>query len=192
MNIIELAKTKRNVQAYINVVFEPDDIVEIRYVPSGLSEFYTPTEIMDYIKEIHQKNQSGQNVYVGVNPRKAVGGKADVDVGMARCLFADLDHGATVESVTALLKEKDVLEPTLMLESGHGVHLYWKLDEPITDMVKWRIYQKRLIATLGSDPVICNPSRIMRLPGFINQKEDDGVESKIISIKEYEDEGQNL
>ena len=88
----------------------------------------------------------------------------------ARCLFADFDR---VEPHTAGERWSDagLPAPTLTIASGHGVHAYWRLAEPMTDMVLWTRYQKRLIALLGSDGAIHDPARIMRLPGFLNHKE---------------------
>ena len=56
----------------------------------------------------------------------------------------------------------------MIVNSGHGIHLYWRLVEPMTDLEAWRTLQKRLIQLLGSDPSIHDPPRIMRLPGFVN------------------------
>jgi hypothetical protein len=80
--------------------------------------------------------------------------------------------------------------PTLIIASGHGVHAYWRLAEPIADMALWTRYQKRLIALLGSDGAIHDPARIMRLPGFVNHKEPvamcniiDGDPARIYDLK---------
>jgi hypothetical protein len=91
-------------------------------------------------------------------------------VACARCLFVDFDG---IEPATARDKwyGAGLPRPTLIIASGHGVHAYWRLAEPITDMALWTRYQKRLIALLGSDGAIHDPARIMRLPGFLNYKE---------------------
>jgi hypothetical protein len=60
----------------------------------------------------------------------------------------------------------------MMVQSGPvGVHAYWRLREPLLPTA-FTTYQKRLIATLDSDPAIHDRARIMRLPGYLNQKPD--------------------
>ena len=66
-------------------------------------------------------------------------------------------------------------EPTVVILSGHGVHAYWRLVEPMTNLAEWTAIQKRLIDLLGSDKSIHDPPRIMRLPGFLNVKREPHV-----------------
>jgi hypothetical protein len=91
-------------------------------------------------------------------------------VACARCLFVDFD-GIDPDTARDRWCYADLPTPTLVIASGHGVHAYWRLAEPITDMALWTRWQKRLIALLGSDGAIHDPARIMRLPGFLNHKE---------------------
>lgn len=107
------------------------------------------------------------NIYASINPRLATGGKADDDVLLARSVFVDLER-MTVEEAMARVAAAGLPAPTMIVVSGHGVHLYWRLREPITDLALWTALQKRLIRLLGSDEAIHDPSRVMRLPGFMN------------------------
>lgn len=74
-------------------------------------------------------------------------------------------------------------KPTLVLQSGHGIHAYWRLDKPLRDLKRWTALQKRLIAAVGSDPSIHDPPRIMRLPGFKNCKARPRVPCHIVEAK---------
>jgi len=60
--------------------------------------------------------------------------------------------------------------PTCAVSSGHGLHAYWRITEPMDDLAAWTAAQKRLIGQVGSDPVCHDPPRIMRLPTFTNHK----------------------
>jgi hypothetical protein len=60
----------------------------------------------------------------------------------------------------------------MIVVSGHGVHLYWRLLEPITNLGRWTAIQKRLIEMFGADKAIHDPARMMRLPGFMNVNGD--------------------
>ncbi len=162
--------TREQLQQFIGCIFEPNDIVEARFLPAKNSNWYPAAELSTHANELAALNDSGQHIYVGVNPRADIGGTTAKDVSVARCLFVDFDH-TTPEQVQSLLDDMEFPQPTLMMNSGHGVHCHWRLTEPITDLNLWTAYQKRLIVTLDSDKAIHDPPRIMRLPGFINHKQ---------------------
>ena len=174
---------------YAACVFEPKDIVEVRRLPCGRSTWHRADTLSEVVRELIRENRQGQHIYVGANPRRVWGGTRSKDVACARCLFVDFDG---VEPATARDKWRytRLPAPTLTIASGHGVHAYWRLAEPITDMALWTGYQKRLISLFGSDPAIHDPARIMRLPGFVNHKEPvamcniiDGDPARIYDLK---------
>ena len=153
---------------FMAAIFEPDDLVEVRLIPRGRRLFTKASEIALLDRDLEHANANGKNVYVGANPRRRKGGKA-ADVALARCLFVDVDGVAPDEGVRCI-SDAGLPVPTCTVASGHGLHGYWRLAEPMTDLQVWTDSQKRLIALLGADPVIHDPPRIMRLPGFMNHK----------------------
>jgi hypothetical protein len=166
-------------ECFTACVFEPDDIVEIRRIPSKRSTWHKASELTDQFESLVQDNADGQNIFAGPNPRSHRGGTKKSDVILARCLFADID-GITVEEALKRIRAAGLPEPTLLSYSGHGVHAYWSLLEPITDLAEWKAIQKRLIQVLHSDPAIHDPPRVMRLPGFLNVKREPHVFCRII------------
>jgi hypothetical protein len=157
------------VEHFIEALYPSDDIIEVRLLPSGKSTWHKAGDIGSELARLKVANEQGQNIYFGANPRVKKGARGDAGVGMARCLFID-DDNTSVETTRAKIAAANLPAPTVLLNSGHGCHAYWVLSEPMTDLALWRATQKRLIAVLCSDPAIHNPERIMRLPGFINQK----------------------
>jgi len=155
---------------YTACVFEPTDIVELRRLPSGKSTWHKAGRLAEAAESLVNENQNSQHIYASANPRRAKGGTKSTDVVCARCLFADFD-GIDFDAAQARWQNASLPKPTLTIGSGHGVHAYWGLAEPITDMAQWTVLQKKLIALLDSDGAIHDPARIMRLPGFINHKE---------------------
>ncbi len=149
-------------------VFAPDDVIEIRRLPSKRSSWHKASELGALADTLTAEN-ADDNLYIGGNPRRDHGGTTADDVVMARCLFADFDH-TTIEQAQERWKQCDLPNPTLVLSSGHGVHAYWRLSEPMTDLVTWSQFQRDLAAALASDPLIHDSPRIMRLPGFTNHK----------------------
>jgi hypothetical protein len=111
------------------------------------------------------------NIYASANPRITTGGTTSDDVWLARSLFVDLEK-ITVEEAAAKVAAAGLPKPTMIVVSGHGVHLYWRLLKPMFDLGHWTSIQKRLIQLLGSDPAVHDPARMMRLPGFMNVNGD--------------------
>lgn len=118
-----------------------------------------------------EQNRRGQNVYVGVNPRKPGTNDnrraSDRDVEISFWQFADLDDA----QVVALARERMPIQPSMIVLTGrtpsNRPHFYWQLEEPVTNLQAWADRQKGIADTLQGDRVI-NPSRIMRLAGTIN------------------------
>ena len=111
------------------------------------------------------------------------------NVEQVQFIFQDLDILRDAETMTqeeALAKCEELYRtkilpklsangiprPSLVVFSGRGLHLYWKISCS-TNFEKWRAVQTALINLLrneGSDPHITNPNRAMRLPGSCNTK----------------------
>jgi len=183
------AIAREGLARYVACVFAPTDVVEVRRLPSGKSTWHQAGKLADAAEFLLQDNQVGQHIYVGANPRRARGGTRSTDVACARCLFVDFDK-INIDVARDRWCNAGLPAPTITIASGHGVHAYWRLTEPLTDMALWSKLQKGLIALLDSDPAIHDPARIMRLPGFTNHKEpvaacriiDDG-QARIYDLK---------
>ncbi len=161
------------VATFAGVVFRPADIAEVRLVRGVQAEssWHVASELRLLAPWLKEQNQNGWHVYVGANPRPANGQRGDDCIALARCVFADFD-GATEDEARQRIEAAGLPAPTMLIFSGHGFHAYWLLAAAVTNLAAWRELMKDLAAVLGSDPKICNPERIMRLPGFINCKPD--------------------
>lgn len=147
--------------------------------PAGVrTKWGTPDEDTGRLTNIETIYHVPLNVYCSANPRTHLGGTKAEDVALARSLFADLDDVST-EDAHRLINASGLPKPTLSVWSGHGVHLYWRLLEPITNMAHWTRLQKRIIQALHSDPKVHDAPRMMRLPGFINH---NGKPSKVFIL----------
>lgn len=158
-------------QLFSQCLYEPGDIVEVRMLriePKHATSIWIAADAMHQMRELAQWNQT-HDIYSGANPRKAIGRRNSSGVELARCLFAEWD-GLDLASVAGRLDSHGLPVPTCVVWSGGGVHVYWRLAEPVIDLELWRACQKRLIALLDSDKCIHDPARIMRLPGFFNHK----------------------
>ncbi len=71
------------------------------------------------------------NLFFGVCPRFGNDGHFDLawQIRTVRALWTDIDH-VTVEEVRQRLAKSSLPQPSIIVHSGNGVHLYWLLDEP--------------------------------------------------------------
>jgi KaiC/GvpD/RAD55 family RecA-like ATPase len=160
---------------FLGCIFEPEDVIEFRPLPpSAGRRWATLAELPDIVDWLHGLNteQLRVHAYFGANPRKGKGQSQAEGVALARCLFADFDGGVILEGAYARIKAAGLPWPTAILESGGGVHAWWRLDEPMTDANAWHERMKAIASALGSDSSICDWPRIMRLPGFVNWKHE--------------------
>lgn len=164
----------------LTLLTEPTDIIELRCIKKGgkpKSFWAQSADIPSMHDELQRLNMEGYNIYWGPNPRKGFNLSGDKNVALARCLFADFDHlepgdgCGRLEFVWTDIFLAGLPEPTMAVHSGHGLHAYWRLTEPMTDLTLWHDTQDRLNRLLKADRTIKNPERIMRLPGYLNTKE---------------------
>lgn len=150
---------------FFDALFDPADTVEIRFLKplkTKSNQWYQyPGAIVHEWEDIEQRNNK-QDVYFGVNPREGRGGTAE-SIKVCRCVFADFDH-TTTETALNTIEQSGLPEPTVLVNSGHGAHAYWRLEEAI-DVPQWRAIQLGLIELLKCDDKIHDAPRIMRMPG---------------------------
>lgn len=114
-------------------------------------------------------NNAGDAVYLVVGDAAQASGKGggvkDADITTVPALFVEWDDKPMDWQVNAW-QTLGLPEPSLMVASGgKSLHCYWLLDQPL-EPVEWRRITALLIAHCASDSSCCNPSRVMRLPGF--------------------------
>jgi KaiC/GvpD/RAD55 family RecA-like ATPase len=161
---------------FLGAIFEPEDIIEFRPLPPAAGRRWAPLpeipDIVEWLERINKDENQRAHAYFGANPRRAIGASQAEGVALARCLFADFDGGVVVEDALSRVKAAGYPMPTAILESGGGVHCWWRLEQPVDDAELWHLRMKAMAAALGSDQSICDWPRIMRLPGFVNWKHE--------------------
>lgn len=161
---------------FLGCIFEPEDIIEFRPLPPSAGRRWSPLaeipDIVEWLQRVNADEHQRVHAYFGANPRKEVGASQAEGVKLARCLFADFDGGTDYEDAMSRIKAADLPWPTAILESGGGIHAWWRLDQPVADAEAWHVRMKAIASALGSDQSICDWPRIMRLPGFVNWKHE--------------------
>jgi hypothetical protein len=161
-------------------LYDPSDIIEVRCLRQSGGAQSKWFEASQLATTGAPRLLDGASVYFGANPRKSFGEKDKSGVALCRALFVDLD-GVDLDAANHRWLDAGLPTPTAVVFSGGGVHLWWKLDEPITDLADFTARQKRLIRLTGGDKAIHDPPRIMRYPGTLNVKR--GKMSELIDCK---------
>ena len=154
--------------------------VEIRLLDKGRSpiQLFYPSVATIQWDLIKDKNSQGYNCYFGVCLRKTQKGDK-LSVASISALWADLDaktfSGGKSEALAQLQKLPPYLFPSVIVDTGHGYHPYWllreaELIESPQDILRLEAYMKGLALTLHGDST-SDLSRVLRLPGLVNQKD---------------------
>jgi len=158
---------------FLNMLFEPGDIFEVRVKSNtqrGANQIWlTSTKISQFIDvhlDIHKSHK--RHVWVGVGARDKIGSTNPL---VNRVLWVDLDASITDDAkLDSALAASGLPQPTMVVWSGNGYHLYWKLQAGVTpDEI--RPYVKGVHASLPSDSTH-DPTRVMRVPGTWNFKNE--------------------
>lgn len=127
--------------------------------------------------ELERRNLGGAGIFITVNETD-VAGRRKENISSLRAWWADLD-GAAAQGIFQI--EASPMPPSLVVRSGHGVHLYWSTEQSLTcagDDARQRAHEEELkcirlaFAPYGADPAVCEVARVMRLPGFFNRKRE--------------------
>jgi hypothetical protein len=142
------AKTRpHDALPFVASLFDANDIILVRPTETWVENDKKRSEV-DYrgityctygtlprVLEWHfeRADRTRCNLFFGVCPR--VGGKGKYDkawqIRKIRALWADVDH-VTVEESLQRCTDAGLPQPSIVVNSGHGVHVYWALDAPYT------------------------------------------------------------
>jgi hypothetical protein len=99
-----------------------------------------------------------------------------------RAVYVDLDNCPTIEEALARCDDAVLPAPSYAVESGRGVHLYWLIDAaPAQALPVWQAIQTKLIAALAADRACADCTRVLRLVGTKNSRNDADVVGYVIT-----------
>ncbi|MGL6351453.1 MAG: hypothetical protein ACRC2U_16745, partial [Aeromonas sp.] len=122
------------------------------------------TRAIAQAKQVAQRwEEEGKGIYLVVNGP----GLKDADITQCRAVFYEHDDLAP-ELSTTLWQSLGLPEPSFQVTTGgKSIHTYWVLTEPVAP-AEWKPLQADLIEFADGDRSCKNPSRVMRLPGFVH------------------------
>lgn len=169
-------------QRFLGAIFDPKDVIEFRPIKPADKRWGKLADLPGLMPWLASSNKQQKQIYFGANPRKASGLSDAAGVLLGRCLFADFDGGATREDAVNRIAAAGLPTPTALVNSGGGIHAWWRMAEPIADGAAWTRATKAVIAAVQSDKTIHDFPRIMRLPGFVNWKYEHKPVAELLEV----------
>ena len=130
-------------------------------------------EVAAVLEAAAELNTHGCNVYITINPagpftsdRKTRALK-DANIIAATATFVDADERGIADNLPDKALAKPDFAVITGLEPFTRAHFYWFSPTPVSDLDRWRWFQQELARRYATDIAVCNPSRVMRLPGLI-------------------------
>jgi DNA primase RepB-like protein len=118
---------------------------------------------------LHQQNESGADIFIAMNPvREGSRSRTKEQIREVRHAYLDLDEEAGA-SLHAIRTSGDVPPPNFVLDTSPGKHqVVWRVEG--FDTTQAEALLRALASQYGGDPAATDISRLLRLPGFKNQK----------------------
>jgi hypothetical protein len=149
-------------------------------IRKSISSYYTLKEMKRptprLLRQIQQKQAEGYNVYFGINLRYKTPRKSGnlTTTSRVSLFILDFDH-TTIEDAKNQLMTVGLPTPTVLVNSGHGVHAHYFLDRNLPVKIGDPLFKKFIhhyVLKIRIDTKVCSAAGIIRIPGTINIKAD--------------------
>lgn len=142
--------------------------IELRALPSRRQAFYGLAEYKAI--DAFCQTYKNENVYFAVATRN--GGGTKEHIKHIPAVWIDIDFKDIKKPLAEQKIRNFQVRPTLVVASGGGFHVYYKLKEPYekSDIPQIEALNQALARSLNGDLNACDASRILRLPDTTNQK----------------------
>lgn len=117
------------------------------------------------VSQLDRANEAGFGIFHAVNG--CIGGDRK-NLGSVRAWYTEIDDES--KDVQRAKIATSPLQPTCVVESKNGYHLYWYAI-PGSSFDDYTKIELRLIEHFGGDPNAQDKARILRTPGFRHQKD---------------------
>jgi len=123
-------------------------------------------------KHAKELNEKGYGIFATVNNFNKL--RKENLVTKFNYYYVDIDGGAKEKQLQRI---KACLTPSAIVESKNGYHVYWKCEEDLIEeygkeqaIILYKEMNKRLVHYLKADKGVYDVTRILRVPGFLHQK----------------------
>jgi hypothetical protein len=115
------------------------------------------------------ENHNGANIYVAANPLRSGSRKRTKEsIASVRHVYLDIDKDG--DARLAALRASDAVPPAsaIVSTSPGKYQVFWRVEG--FDVESQEITLKQLAIAFGGDPACTDCNRVLRIPGFYNQK----------------------
>lgn len=164
-------------------------------------KFYDTRAEVD--KQVEALVKRGFDAYFGCAKFGPLNNRTHENVAYVRALWMDIDCGPTkavpdekgiikgyIDQITGLNEfgkfcRNVGLPKPILVSSGYGIHAYWLLEETISRL-EWKPLANRLRELcveqgLIVDPSVFEASRVLRVPGTYNFKQEEPLEVRVLN-----------
>lgn len=151
---------------------EDNELIAVRAIRSEDHKVVSSQYVnnVDDAYEFARKNRDTSNVYFGTCTRSEP--KPEISfVAKAHCVWADLDigEGSDFEKHQAVNDLNFIFPPSIIVDSGGGLHLYWLLNEATSGLEKVTEVVSAIATLVGGDNV-ADVARLFRVDNTFNYK----------------------
>ena len=176
-----------------NLNIDADNLLEIRTFknakPYKIMFCSSVKQTIDFINGLEDK----VDIYYGMASRRDTTSGTKQNCRLLNCLFLDIDCGndghkkaslfPDIETALNFIENLTFPQPSIIVNSGHGLHLYWRLKNEINldskSVTELEGLMKEMAVIFGADSTQ-DVSRVFRLPFTNNCKETDVRRCEII------------
>jgi hypothetical protein len=144
---------------------------------------HVSTRVLEVVEELGDKwNRPGRGLFFCASTIKPGCTRNKENVAEVPGLWADIDFKDVLDTPDSILKRLKTLPlpPSLIVNSGHGLHVYWRFKEAIKiinidgaqTIERIESALKLLADLVGGDMKVTQVAALMRLPGSHNSKRD--------------------
>lgn len=126
-----------------------------------------------------------------ITPNSTYNGRRSArNIRQLRALYIDLDNkefgfNDLVYRTWELVLQEKIPEPTMVVSSGRGAHIYWRIEHaPYQALATWQELEDYFcyqLKELGADKKATDASRVLRLPDTINSRNKEACKVMIIN-----------
>lgn len=163
---IDTKAITRDQEIFYNALFSNiESYVEIRlFNREGKKEgrfFLTVNDLFNY------HTPQDKNVYIGIFERGTKRNGKIENCTRTNAIWLDFDN-MELEEIKFRIDMAGIPQPSMIISSGHGYHVYWLLDKPRGHEVKPIL--DKLASTIHADTASTDIARVLRVPDTMNVK----------------------
>mgnify|MGYP001580373815 CR=1 FL=1 len=171
-----LTQQTQQINTYLSLVYpSKNSYVALCLIPSDNQpvehRFTTVANLPKFLPYVRFRNAHGWNVYITPSVLKphTQNRRKESFLPHQSIIYVDCDDQSCLEEIKACYPY-----PTLVVRTSKGRYqCYWRLVEPVA-VTEQENLMRSIAHDIDSDPQATDVSRVLRLPGFWNRKENRG------------------